>query len=481
MTSTITREEIAARFNITPDSQTEGVATISDNEIAQDAGESLPLAKNPLLKIGVVLAGISFAGAFLYTILAGKGDSSLPLPTASAPPLTQKDSEIAQLRKDLDAARSDTATAQQKIREQQASKSETGTFTKPPLVAGVTPVKKDPVTKSSIPAKVAKASKPKTPDAPPIQPVVSRQPMPVVKPPVPRPIPSTQSIEIANLKTAVKAQDAKLDKLLNALATKDKDQQKAPVAKKVEPVKVAAIPPSVAPQSVATQPRVSPLVGSRVEAYLVDPINVSASTSNSKSASQTIMVKLIQPVKTSDGLVIPATSMVAIETQLDPKNGFVTGQSTGVWTADGQQLDFPAGAFALQGDRGSALSAKAVDMGSGDVAAAQNSEAMWSAVGGGVEQITRSDTDTTIINSGIAIATNKGVNKDFLVGAVGGLAKAKASSEQANAKERVAKAAGMAPIWHLPVGTRVTLAAVPMTIQPPVYPYGRPSVAPGTY
>jgi hypothetical protein len=237
------RKDIARQFNINVRPETDDDLTFAEgdarSEVSEYAGDSLPPAKNPLLKLGLIMTGVSIAGALLYALVAGRSGSSLPIPeVAVSPTPNSKDATIASLTKELEATRSEAAVANQKAQGQKPQTLDKETPAQPPLVAATTPVKKTPQATSAQPTALAK----KTPDSrqpvnqPTVQNVNYRKPVSVVQPPTARSIPDPKNeVALEQLKKRVDDSERKFDKLLSMLASDRKKQQVAVVPKKQEP------------------------------------------------------------------------------------------------------------------------------------------------------------------------------------------------------------------------------------------------------
>lgn len=446
-------------------------------EIDDHPEDTQPLARQPHIRLGLVLASITGASALLYAFIAGKGNNALPLPEpqASSSAVDPRDAEIAQLKSQIELNQQKDAFGGKPVT---GSPSPTPSAT----AQSETPAKPPATNKAKAPVVVPQQRSTKPPTVQPT--IVYRQAPPVapriVTDPTQARLLALQSNKNTALERKIKSLELELRKS-EASAKIAKSREDKPLATaSVMPQPTTPVVPPVAP---VQPPSRTLMVGTRVNAALIDPINASASNGGGNISTQQVSLMLNQPILGAEGWEIPAGSIVAFETNIDSKNGLVKGQSTGVWYK-GQALQVEVGALSIEGTGGMPLQARAINTNSGDVANAQNSQAVWGAVGGGVDQMTRQDSTTTIGN-GIAIATNTGGNRDFLTGALGGFAKAKVDSEKSNAKERAAAAAAMTPIWNLPAGTNVTVAVRPpqpqqfqQQLQPqrPVqYPYGVPT------
>jgi hypothetical protein len=461
--------QIMEQFGIT-DGSTKALAQASSATVVAGADEytpdTQPISRKPHLRLGLIFLAVSTGAGLLSFGIFGKNNQlPMPEPQASA---TKTDP----LQEENNALKKQLATANQK----NVFASPSPTPTQSPFVAASPPdEKKSPNT--STPSDNTKKVQPKvkttkpaisdaTPQSTPVQPTAYRQP--TIAPAAPRQLPDpAQARQINAQQSQIQAMQKKINQLL-AQAPKKSDSEKvakAPPKKNIQPAIIASevprqpIPPAI--EQPIAPPSPTLMVGSRVDGILIDPINASASVNGSTATNsvQPITIKLSQSILDSAGGKIPAGAIAAFDTTIDPGNGFVTGKSTGVWY-QGQALQVPPGALSLQGANGSALQAKIINSNSGDIAAAQNGQAVWGAIGGGVDQMTRQDSTTTIGN-GVSIATNTGGDRNFLLGAVGGFARSKVDSEQANAKEKAAKSASMTPIWNLPPGTQVTIAVMP--------------------
>jgi hypothetical protein len=450
-------------------------------EIDDHPEDTQPLARQPHIRLGLILVGITGASALLYAFIAGKGNNALPLPepVASSSAVDPRDAEIAQLKSQVELNQQKDAFGGKPVT---GSSSPTPSATAQPQAATKPTAT---ATKAKSPA-VAPQQRPTTNST--VQPTVVYRPAPAVAPrvitdPAQSRLLALQSNKNAELERKIKSLELSLKKS-EASAKIAKSSEKKPLVAAAPVIPQPTAPAMVSP---VQAPSRTLMVGTRVNATLIDPVNASASNGGGNISTQQVSLMLSQPILGAEGWEIPAGAIVAFDTNIDSKNGFVKGQSTGVWYK-GQALQVEMGALSIEGAGGMPLQAKAINTNSDDVANAQNSQAVWGAVGGGVDQMTRQDSTTTIGN-GIAVATNTGGNRDFLTGALGGFAKAKVDSEKGNAKERASAAAAMTPIWNLPAGTNITVAVRPPQPQqlqqqlqpqrPAQYPYGVP-VAPVT-
>jgi hypothetical protein len=463
--------QIMEQFGIT-DGSTKPLAEVSSSRVLPGADEytpdTQPISRKPHLRLGLIFLAVSTGAGLLGFGIFGKNNQlPMPEPQASAKKIDPLQEENDTLKKQLASANQKNVFA-------------SPTPTQSPFVAASPPdQKKSPSTSASsdntkkIQPKV-KTTKPATSDATPQS--TTAQPayrQPTIAPAVPRQLPDPAQVRQINAQQSqIQAMQKKINQLL-AQSPKKPDNTKTakkPSPKNIQPSTIASevprqpIPPAIEQPIAPPSPIL--MVGSRVDGILIDPINSSASANGSTAtnSAQPITIKLSQPILGSAGWQVPAGSVIAFDASIDPQNGFITGKSTGIWY-QGQALQIPPGALSLQGANGSALQAKIINSNSGDIAAAQNGQAFWGAIGGGVDQMTRQDSTTTIGN-GVAIATNTGGDRNFLLGAAGGFAKSKVDSEQSNAKEKATKAASMTPIWNLPPGTRVTIAVRPPQTTP---------------
>jgi hypothetical protein len=435
-------------------------------DVAANKG-SKPLHQNSIIKALLVFALASSVGGVIFMVFSSGGSKKnvANLPTEKAPEIAQEDKGGWKIAAEQGTANGmgvdvdDANSADKKPDEAKLETADKPKTTPTPSATG-TPVAKAPVVQPS----------PSTAPAPKTSPVVQQAPKSVSATPVvysqPRAIQATKPTT-TNSDAKIKTLETKIDKLAVALQKKDA-QQKEPKALN-KSTTVAAAPAPIKTAQPIPQPQVqhvaqtnSPAIDGRATAKLFDPVTISSSGNNSSSAAQSLVrIQLTQPIPTSNGLEIPAGSIVAMNITV-ASNGMVSGSSTGVWDVRTQkQLNIPAGALVVEGVKGQILLAQSIKPNDGDAQAADTQAAIWQAAGAGVDGVTRPDSNSSITAGTIVTTATSGGSRDLLTNAAGGFAKSKASSIEKDAAKRRDKIAAQSELWHLPQNTEVIVSVRP--------------------
>jgi hypothetical protein len=449
-----------------------------------EANIKRPTHKNPILKMAVLFAGGTGAIAFVCLAFFGGAFESKPQVAAVAPTpapsalTTSEQEQLANAQAALAMGGSEKAFESHK---QQGGKKETTPTTSPspenkpaPKTAPEAP--KTPEVATAKPA-------PKT-TAPTMTPVVYRQAQPQVAA-QPRSIatPQYQATRIAansGQSAEIKELKAQIDKLTKAIKAQKQERNQIAMASKPAPTTVASTPPAakVAPSptpaptpktepvTVAEQPDPTiPAIDSSASAKLLDAITIAAgnSSTNGNSQVQTLVrIQLSQAIPTNKGMLIPDGATIAMNVRV-ASNGLVEGDSVGVWdTRTGQKLDIPDGALVIRGKKDEPLIAQTIKPSDTEAQGADTEAAIWKAVGGGVEGLTRPDSNTSVSTGAIITTSTNGGSRDFLVNAAGGFAKQKASSMEKQAAADRDRINGQAALWHLPKGAEIMVSARPL-------------------
>jgi hypothetical protein len=321
------------------------------------------------------------------------------------------------------------------------------------------------------------ASKPPTPakaTTPTVTPVVYRQPQPVVQTrPSAAPQPQYQASRIAansGQAAEIKALKNQIDKLTKAIESKKQEPKQVAIAPKptviasAAPAKVATLS-SPTPSTTEAKPEEAtlPAIDGNASARLLDAITIAAGNSGGANQAQSLVrIQLTQPIPTNKGMQIPQGSIVAMNVEV-ANNGLVRGSSVGVWdTRTGQQLDVPAGALVIEGVKGEPLIAQSIKPSDAIAQGADTEAAIWKAVGGGVDGLTRLDSNTSVSAGTIITTATSGGSRDFLTNAAGGFAKQKASSLEKQSSSDRDKINAQAALWHLPMNTAIVVSARPL-------------------
>jgi hypothetical protein len=442
-------------------------------DVAANKG-SKPLHQNSIVKALLVFTMASAVGGVIWLVFSsGKKTSQMAnLPTEKAPEIAQEDKggwKIAAEQGTANGMGVDVDDANSADKKPDVAKLETAD--KPKADAAKTPATKAPVAQPS--PSIAPVPKPMA-----TPPVVQQAPKSVSATPVvysqPR---ATQASLTKNNDAKIKSLETKIDKLTVAIAKQNTQQKELKAIDKpttiaaasTKPATEASKPPVV--NASMSQPQVqhvaqtnSPAIDGKAMAKLFDPVTISSSGNNSSSAAQSLVrIQLTQPIPTSNGLEIPAGSIVAMNIAV-ASNGMVSGSSTGVWDVRTQkQLNIPAGALVVEGVKGQILLAQSIKPNDGDAQAADTQAAIWQAAGAGVDGVTRPDSNSSITAGTIVTTATSGGSRDLLTNAAGGFAKSKASSIEKDAAKRRDKISAQAELWHLPQNTEVVVS-----VRPPV-------------
>jgi hypothetical protein len=449
-------------------------------DVAANKG-SKPLHQNSIIKALLVFALASTVGGVIFMVFSsGSSKKNVAnLPTEKAPEIAQEDKggwKIAAEQGTANGMGVDVDDANSADKKPDVAKLETAD--KPKVEAAKTPSATPTPSATGTPAAKAPVVQPSPSTAPAPKPmaatpVVYSQPR-VVKP-VAAPVTIATKPTSTNNDAKIKTLETKIDKLGAAIAKQNTQQAATKAIDK--PTTIAAAPTKPATESskpqVATttlsQPQVqhvaqtnSPAIDGRATAKLFDPVTISSSGNNSSSAAQSLVrIQLTQPIPTSNGLEIPAGSIVAMNIAV-ASNGMVSGSSTGVWDVRTQkQLNIPAGALVVEGVKGQILLAQSIKPNDGDAQAADTQAAIWQAAGAGVDGVTRPDSNSSITAGTIVTTATSGGSRDLLTNAAGGFAKSKASSIEKDAAKRRDKIAAQSELWHLPQNTEVIVSVRP--------------------
>jgi hypothetical protein len=450
-------------------------AEIVDEPVV-DARIKRPIHKNPQLKFVVLFLGSALlvgGGAFAFFGNSFNGDAQVAKApkTPNNTPLSTSDQERLANAEAANAmggsGKAFEAHNQDKKEEPTPAKSPEAAQKPAPEVA------KAPAATATKPV-VVQASKPAVATA---TPVVYQQPR-VIKQ---APTPSVQPTRIAannNQDSRIKSLESKIDKL--TVAMERQNSQRAAIKAIDKPTTVATAPTSakenpaiktaqlekapVSQSQVQHIAQTSPSIDGRATAKFFDPLTVSAgggSGNSSNSTQSMVRIQLTQPIPTSDGLEIPAGSIVAMQVAV-ASNGMVSGSSTGVWDIKTQkQLNVPAGALVVEGMKGQPLIAQSIKPNDDESQMADTQSAVWQAMGSGVDGLTRPESNSTVTAGTIVTTATSGGSRDILVNAAGGFAKSKASSLEKDATKRRDKIAAQSELWHLPQNTEIVVSTRP--------------------
>lgn len=448
-------------------------------DVAVNKG-SKPLHQNSIIKAILVFALASSVGGVIFMVFTSGGSKKnvANLPTEKAPEIAQEDKGGWKIAAEQGTANGmgvdvdDANSADKKpdvAKLETADKPKTTPATPTPSATG-TPVAKAPVVQPS----------PSTAPAPKTSPVVYSPPKAAPIADKSNAVDRSTRIASNNNDAKIKSMETKIDKLAVALQRKDA-QQKEPKALNKSTTVATAPTPTKEPAPIKTaqlekapipQPQVqhvaqtnSPAIDGRATAKLFDPVTISSSGNNSSNAAQSLVrIQLTQPIPTSNGLEIPAGSIVAMNIAV-ASNGMVSGSSTGVWDVRTQkQLNIPAGALVVEGVKGQILLAQSIKPNDGDAQAADTQAAIWQAAGAGVDGVTRPDSNSSITAGTIVTTATSGGSRDLLTNAAGGFAKSKASSIEKDAAKRRDKIAAQSELWHLPQNTEVIVSVRPPAV-----------------
>jgi hypothetical protein len=453
-------------------------AEIVDEPAVVDANIKRPIHKNPQLKFVVLFLGSALlvgGGAFAFFGNSFNGDAQIAkapkTPTNNTPLSTSDQERLA----NAEAANAMGGSGKAFEAHNQDKKEEPTPAKSPEAAQKPAPeVAKAPAATATKPV-VVQASKPAV-----ATPVVYQQPRTIQQ--TPRSTPAIQQTRIAannnNQDARIKSLESKIDKL--AIAMERQNTQRAAIKAIDKSTTVAAAPtpakekPAIKTAQLEKVPvsqsqiqhvaQTSPSIDGRATAKFFDPLTVSAgggSGNSSNSTQSMVRIQLTQPIPTSDGLEIPAGSIVAMQVAV-ASNGMVSGSSTGVWDIKTQkQLNVPAGALVVEGVKGQPLIAQSIKPNDGESQMADTQSAVWQAMGSGVDGLTRPDSNSSITAGTIVTTATSGGSRDILVNAAGGFAKSKASSMEKDATKRRDKIAAQSELWHLPQNTEIVVSTRP--------------------
>jgi hypothetical protein len=326
------------------------------------------------------------------------------------------------------------------------------------------PIIAKPIASSQIPAVVPPLIKP------PVAPLkTTYQPAPITIPPLAKVGTSDSDKKMMAVLQGLEKKINQIDARVSAVQAQAVSKSAPAVVAQAKPELTKpekpkpAIQPDPQPQ-LAWEPTTAQstlIVDGRAAGKLLDSIKITPGMNGSTNRdSSVVKIRLEQAVKAVNGLEIPPQSIVAMNVNV-AANGMISGSSFGVWDSRGQSIDVPVGALTLDSKDGDTpLMAQSIRMSEGDVAAANNEAAVWQAAGAGVDGLTRQDGTTIINGTTIATATTGG-NRDFLINALGGLAKYKAKSMEKSAEARQKQAESRTPLWYLAKNTEVSLSVRP--------------------
>jgi hypothetical protein len=412
-------------------------AEIVDEPAVVDANIKRPIHKNPQLKFVVLFLGSALlvgGGAFAFFGNSFNGDAQIAkapkTPTNNTPLSTSDQERLA----NAEAANAMGGSGKAFEAHNQDKKEEPTPAKSPEAAQKPAPeVAKAPAATATKPV-VVQASKPAV-----ATPVVYQQPRTIQQ--TPRSTPAIQQTRIAannnNQDARIKSLESKIDKL--AIAMERQNTQRAAIKAIDKSTTVAAAPtpakekPAIKTAQLEKVPvsqsqiqhvaQTSPSIDGRATAKFFDPLTVSAgggSGNSSNSTQSMVRIQLTQPIPTSDGLEIPAGSIVAMQVAV-ASNGMVSGSSTGVWDIKTQkQLNVPAGALVVEGVKGQPLIAQSIKPNDGESQMADTQSAVWQAMGSGVDGLTRPDSNSSITAGTIVTTATSGGSRDILVNAAGG-------------------------------------------------------------
>lgn len=185
---------------------------------------------------------------------------------------------------------------------------------------------------------------------------------------------------------------------------------------------------------------------------------------------QTIIISLVQPLTSNDGkLALPAgATQIAFKINaLD--NGWVRGVSDKVYV-NGQELAVPAGSFTLTSQTGEPLVLKSIQFGNDEIAAQNRTSFIYGALQNVGSVLTQPNTQSTVSSGigGFSSSSSSQSNPNILGAVLQGGFNPLAQQQTQRSQAEIQQLLKATRLWFLPQGTNVQISVnQPLTVSLP--------------